>query len=62
MIGICHTYFLVLYTCIEPTVLFSKLCIFQRIKIRCYNIDRGYASSSRFALFHFLPVLKSEAI
>jgi hypothetical protein len=30
----------------EPTALFLFVASFQRIKIRCYNIDRGYASIS----------------
>ena len=32
------------YIWVEPTVLNVLLIVFQRIKIRCYNIYRGYAS------------------
>jgi hypothetical protein len=48
MIAICHCYFLVVYN-MDRTLRFSfqNCCIFQRIKIRCYDIDRGYASQSQ---------------
>jgi hypothetical protein len=41
-----------LYIWAEPTVLLLILASFQRIKIRCYNIDRGYASILIYYLTH----------
>jgi hypothetical protein len=41
MIGICHELLFFGGLLYVPNLrfLFLKLCIFQRIKIRCYNID-----------------------
>ncbi|MEP7109686.1 MAG: hypothetical protein ABI760_16950 [Ferruginibacter sp.] len=45
LFDLCRKVFIVhSFLCAEPTVLITTNGHFQRFKIRCYNMDQGYAS------------------
>ena len=49
-----------MFICAEPTVLLLINAIINGLKSVATNIDRGYASSKRFALFHFFTCSKER--